>query len=338
MLKAKTTTEIIAEIGQAHDGSLGQLHAYIDAVAATGVNAIKFQTHIAEAESSPQEPFRVKFSKQDSTRFEYWQRMSFSESQWIEIREHCNQVNVEFMSTPFSIAAVELLERVGIQRYKVGSGDLENYLLLDRIVQTSKPILLSTGMGDYQSIAQTIEHLFSARDRLTLMQCTTQYPTPLTDVGLNNLEEYRQRFDLPVGLSDHSGTIYPSAIAAIYGAVVVEVHTVFDKRMFGPDTSSSLTVEELKSLVNFIRASEILQSHPKDKTDSGNYRELKATFGRSLSVNKALPTGHQLTLEDLECKKPANQGIDVKNYQSVVGKYLTKPLEAYSFLKAEDFE
>lgn len=115
---------IIAEIGQAHDGSLGILHSYIDTVAKTGVDAIKFQTHIAEAESSEFEPFRVKFSKQDATRYDYWKRMEFTKEQWVEIKEHCEDAGLEFMSSPFSIAAVKLLDSIGMRRFKIGSGEI----------------------------------------------------------------------------------------------------------------------------------------------------------------------------------------------------------------------
>ena len=119
---------IIAEIAQAHDGSLGMAHAYIDAVAKTGCNAIKFQTHIADAESSIHEPFRVKFSKQDATRMDYWKRMEFSLAQWKEIKAHCDALGLEFMSSPFSNAAVDLLEVVGVKRYKIGSGEVNNFV------------------------------------------------------------------------------------------------------------------------------------------------------------------------------------------------------------------
>ena len=123
---------IIAEIAQAHDGSLGMAHAYVDAVAKTGCHAIKFQTHISEAESSIHEPFRVKFSKQDATRMDYWKRMEFTLDQWKEIKQHCDEVGLEFMSSPFSNAAVDLLEKVGVLRYKIGSGEVNNFVLLEK--------------------------------------------------------------------------------------------------------------------------------------------------------------------------------------------------------------
>ena len=121
---------LIAEIGQAHEGSLGILHSYIDALADTGVDAVKFQMHIAEAESSAFEPFRVKFSLEDATRFDYWKRMGFTFEQWKGIKEHCDAVGLEFMCSPFSNLAVDWLEELGVKQYKIGSGEVNNLLLL----------------------------------------------------------------------------------------------------------------------------------------------------------------------------------------------------------------
>ena len=121
----------IAEIGQAHDGSLGIAHSFIDALANSGVDIIKFQTHIAEAESSKNEDFRINFSFEDKNRFDYWKRMEFSKEQWIDLKNHCEQVGLEFMSTPCSIEAANLLNEIGVKRFKVGSGDVSNRLLLN---------------------------------------------------------------------------------------------------------------------------------------------------------------------------------------------------------------
>ena len=128
--------DIIEEIGQAHEGSLGIAHSYIDSMAEAGVSAIKFQTHIADAESSEFEPFRVKFSYEDKTRFEYWKRMEFSEDQWVGIKSHCDDAGIEFLSSPFSLAAIDMLERVGVKRYKVGSGEANNHLMLEYLAKT----------------------------------------------------------------------------------------------------------------------------------------------------------------------------------------------------------
>lgn len=330
---------LIAEIGQAHDGSLGILHSYIDAVAGTGVDAIKFQTHIAEAESSAAEPFRVNFSYEDATRFDYWQRMSFTAEQWQGIKEHCDAVGLEFMSSPFSVAAVELLEKLGVQRYKIGSGEVTNFLMLERIAQTGKPILLSSGMSSFAELDAAVAFLKPYGNKLSIFQCTTAYPTSATNVGLNVLGEMQQRYpELPVGFSDHSGNIYSALAAATLGAQLLEFHVVFDKRMFGPDAKASLTIDEAAQLAEGVRYIETALQHPIDKTDTSAFIELKAIFEKSLAVNKPLPAGHTLTLADLESKKPSGQGIPASSYREVIGKKLTTNLEAWAFLQPQHLE
>ncbi len=169
-------TFIIAEIAQAHDGSLGMAHAFIDALAKSGVHAVKFQTHIAAAESSIHEPFRVKFSRQDATRIDYWKRMEFSLEQWKEIKIHCDELGLEFMSSPFSNAAVDLLEEVGVKRYKIGSGEVNNFVLLEKIAQTKKPVIVSSGMSSFDELDATIEFLKDRNVDFSILQFTTSIP------------------------------------------------------------------------------------------------------------------------------------------------------------------
>src|SRR5690606_21763824 len=142
----------VAEIAQAHAGSFKKALAYIEALAGTGVDAVKFQTHIAQAESSIYEPFRVKFLEAYATRFEYWKAMEFTLEQWQELKATCERYGMEFMSSPFSNAAVNLLEQVGVSRYKVGSGEINNFLMLEKLSQTGKPLILSSGMSSFEEL------------------------------------------------------------------------------------------------------------------------------------------------------------------------------------------
>src|ERR671939_371718 len=137
---------IIGEVAQAHDGSLGLAHAFIDAIADAGAHAVKFQTHIAAAESTPGEPWRVKFSRQDASRYDYWKRMEFTEEQWHGLKQHADESGVQFLSSPFSVEAVELLTRVGVAAWKVASGEVSNQPMFQKMAETRWPILLSTGM------------------------------------------------------------------------------------------------------------------------------------------------------------------------------------------------
>lgn len=329
---------IVAEVGQAHDGSLGILHSYIDAVASTGVNAIKFQTHIADAESSSNEPFRIKFSYEDETRFDYWKRMEFTPSQWKGIKQHCDDENLIFLSSPFSNTAVDILEKIGVTKYKIGSGEVTNFLLLEKIAKTGKDIILSSGMSSFRELDESVDFLKPFGNSLSILQCTTQYPTTPENIGLNVIKDMKKRYGCPVGLSDHSGTIYPAIASVTMGAELIEVHVVFDKKMFGPDASSSLTINELTQMVDGVRFLETSLGQEVDKNDNSKYMELKKIFEKSLAVNKDLPGGHVLTFEDLEAKKPFGYGIPAKQYRDVIGKILSKKKKRYDFLNEEDIK
>lgn len=331
-------TYIIAEIAQAHDGSLGMAHAYIDAVAKTGADAIKFQTHIAAAESSIHEPFRVKFSKQDATRYEYWQRMEFSLAQWIELKAHCDEVGLDFLSSPFSNAAVDLLEEVGIAQYKIGSGEVNNFLLLEKIANTGKPIIISSGMSSFAELDETVAFLKEKNCEFSILQCTTSYPTVPTQFGLNVIQELKERYQVKIGFSDHSAGIEAGIAAAALGAEIIEFHVVFDKEMFGPDAKSSLTFPETTKLVSAIRNIDEALNHPINKKDNSQYSELKQIFEKSLAINKDLLKGDLLTFNDLEAKKPKNHGILASKFQEVIGKKLTRDMKQWDFLNEEDIE
>lgn len=322
----------IAEIGQAHDGSLGMLHAYIDAVAKTGVDAIKFQTHIADAESSIHEPFRVHFSTQDATRFDYWKRMEFTPEQWTEIGNHCKEVGLTFISSPFSNAAVDVLEGAEVEIYKIGSGEVSNFLLLKKVIDTGKPMIISSGMSSFDELDKTVSFLKRHNASFSILQCTTSYPTQPKDFGLNVIAELKQRYGVPVGFSDHSAQVATGIAAVALGAEILEFHVVFDKAQFGPDVSSSLTMEQTAELVRGLTAvSEALRS-PVDKNNIARYAALKNIFEKSLAVNKTLSKGHILGFDDLEAKKPKGFGVNASKFEKVIGKKLSKDLQQWDFL------
>lgn len=328
-------TFIIAEIAQAHDGKIELAHKYIDAVAKTNVDAIKFQTHIADAESSIFEPFRVRFSD-DKTRFDYWKRMEFSLDEWKELKHHCCEVGLEFMSSPFSNEAVDFLEEVGVKRYKVGSGEVNNFVLLEKIAQTGKPIIISSGMSSYKELDATVTFLKERNADFSILQCTTSYPTKPEQFGLNVIKELIERYEVPIGFSDHSSSIEASFAAVVLGAEILEFHVVFDKDSNGPDAKSSLTIEETSKLVKSVRKIELAIKHPIDKNSNSQFKELKQIFEKSLAVNKNLKKGDVLTFLDLETKKPKGYGILASEYKSVLGKSLMRDLSQWDFLNFDD--
>ncbi len=330
---------IIAEIGQAHDGSLGILHSYIDALAKTGVDAIKFQTHIAEAESSGYEQFRVPFSYVDKTRFDYWKRMELTLEQWQQVYHHCEDAGVQFLSSPFSCAAIDLLEKIGVKQYKVGSGEVTNHLLLHKIAETKKPVILSSGMSSFEELESAV-NLFKTKNLpVSVLQCTTAYPTLPNQWGLHIIKSLKDRFNIPVGFSDHSGEIFACVAATALGAEIIEFHAVFDKRMFGPDAKASIEIDEVANLVKGIRDTrEALGNRFSKDNEAKNFTELKKLFGKSLSVNKNLAQGHKISVEDLEAKKPADKGVAARDYKSIIGSTLTKSLNKWDFLTDNDIQ
>lgn len=327
---------IIGEVGLSHDGSLGLAHAFIDEVARGGADAVKFQTHIAAAESTPAEPFRVKFSRQDATRYEYWKRIEFSETQWKDLADHAREKGLVFLSSPFSREAVDLLVRVGMSMWKVGSGEVGTVPMLDAMIATGKPILLSSGMSDLAELDRAVDRVRRAGVPLAVLQCTTAYPCPPERIGLNMVPFFRDRYGCFVGLSDHSGTIYPGIAAATLGAEVVEVHVTMSRGMFGPDVPASVTMEELRQLVDGIRFVEKMRLNPVDKDAiARDMAPLRAIFNKSLVARQRLAAGTVLTESHLAMKKPGT-GIPAERLPEILGRVLRRPLEVDEQLRPED--
>lgn len=330
--------EVIAEIGQAHDASVGILYSYIDALAETGVDTIKFQTHIASAESSEFEQFRVKFSHVDPTRYDYWKRMELSLDQWQKLKAYTEAKGLKFLSSPFSIAAVDLLQKIGIARFKVGSGELLNSLLLQKLANTQKPVILSTGLADRKDLQAALKVFETTRNEITILQCTTAYPTRPEEWGLpllkSMLADYPQ---YKIGYSDHSSSIYSGASAVALGAKVLEFHAVFDKRMFGPDAKASLEINEIADLVDGVRKIETSLSNSSLKNETID-PGLQMLFGKTLCARKALSAGQILHFDDLEAKKPAGHGIHAQKFQAFLGKKLSRPIAEGAFLRETDFD
>jgi len=329
---------IIGEVAQAHDGSLGQAHAFIDAIAEAGADAIKFQTHIAAAESTPGEPWRKKFSPQDATRYDYWKRMEFTEPQWHGLKEHAQQRGLLFLSSPFSLQAIELLQRVGVAGWKVASGEVSNLDLIDAMAATGQPVMLSSGMSGMAELDAAVAVVKQRGAPLAVMQCSTMYPTSPEAVGLNLITEFRERYGCAVGLSDHSSKIYPGLAAATLGAEVFELHVALSRHMFGPDTIASVTPEELKQLVEGVRFIERMRAAPIDKDQSAQALEaMRGIFTKSVVAVGDLAAGTVLTAPLLAAKKPGT-GIPVKELKSLLGRRLKRAVKHDVPLTWDDLE
>jgi N-acetylneuraminate synthase len=329
---------VVAEVGQNHDGSLGAAHAYIDAIARAGADAVKFQTHIAQAESSPDEPWRVRFSRQDETRFDYWKRMEFTEPQWHGLAKHAADRDIAFLSSPFSLEAVDLLERVGVPAWKAGAGEITNLPMLRKMARTGLPVMLSSGLAGWPQLDAAVDCVKSLGAPVAVLQCTTMYPCPPEKLGLNMLGQLRERYQCAIGLSDHSAKIYAGLAAAALGIEVLEVHVTLSKECFGPDVAASLTTAELAQLVQGIRFIEKALANPieKDKM-AGELENLRAIFGKSLVATRDLAAGTQLIESDITAKKPGS-GILVSRFEEFIGRTLKRPVTANQRFSEDDFE
>ncbi len=329
---------IIAEVGQSHDGSLGLAHAFIDAIADAGANAVKFQTHIAAAESTAAEPWRKSFSLQDKTRYDYWRRMEFTPEQWVGLREHAQQKGLSFLSSPFSLEAVQLLTDVGVEAWKVPSGEITNFPLLEAMAATKLPVILSTGMSVVEEIDAAVQHVRERAEALAVFQCTSRYPCPPEHIGLNVLTQFRERYKCSVGLSDHSGLIYPGLAAATMGIEVLEVHVTLSREMFGPDVPASITTVELRQLVEGIRMIETMKAHPVAKSSlPEDIASLRDIFMKSLVANDDLPKGTVLAREHLAIKKPGT-GVPPSQLSTLLGRSLRREVKRDACIQIEDVE
>ena len=327
--------KIIAEVGQSHVGSLGQAHAFIEAIKDSEFDAIKFQTHIAHAESSVQEKFRVPFSYEDKTRYDYWKRMEFTLPQWKELKNHCDDVNLEFISSPFSVVAFEYLERLEVDTYKVASGVVDNALLMDMMLSTGKKVIISTGMYGMESIDRILREHPTFAENISLLHCVTAYPAPVDDLNLSRIPYLKQNYpNQKIGYSDHSGEIWPIIMAATLGADILEYHITFDKRSFGPDSVASLTIDDAcyaasaaKQVARAIGSAEL----PRDVG-----QEMRDLFGYSLTARVKIHKGMKIGVEHLETTKPAGFGYPPLEYKKILGKAAVADIKKGDFISKEN--
>jgi N,N'-diacetyllegionaminate synthase len=311
---------IIAEAGSVHDGSFGNACALIDMAAVAGADVVKFQTHIAAAETLRDAPMPAYFKGEP--RYEYFERTGFSFEQWMKLRERCHERGVLFLSSPFSEQAVDFLERVGADLYKVPSGEVTNTFLMERLAATGKPVVLSSGMSDWSELDRAVD-ILKASPRLIVLQCSSAYPCPPEQVGLNVMGEMAKRYKIEVGLSDHTLDCAAAFAAAALGATVIEKHVTFSKLMYGSDARHSMEPEDFAVFCRGLKDIWRMLDNPVDKNDLSLYREMKMVFEKSLVAGADLPAGHLIVRDDLAAKKPG-EGIPVGEYRKVVGRKLAR--------------
>ncbi|NEW91524.1 N-acetylneuraminate synthase family protein [Rhodopseudomonas sp. BR0M22] len=324
---------VIAEIGSVHDGSFGNACRLIEAAADCGADAVKFQTHIAEAETLLDAPSPSYFSAEP--RADYFRRTGFSTEQWLRLAAVAAAAKVDFLSSPFSLEAVDLLEQVGIGAYKVPSGEVSNVPLLERIARTGKPIFLSSGMSSWAELDAAVAACHGG-GQVTLLQCTSAYPCPPEKVGLNVMVEMASRYKLPVGYSDHTmGFAAPIAAVAL-GATVIEKHFTFSRLMYGSDAKHSMEPDQFRLLCRELKDAGRMMASEVDKNDLSAVTDMKLIFEKSIVAAAELPAGTEIAESHLAFKKPGD-GIPAAKYRDLIGRRVVNAVPRDHKFSLEDF-
>jgi len=307
---------IIAEAGINHNGSFKLAKKMVDQAKKAGVDCIKFQTHITEKEMIKSNIKPGNISKK--TLWSIIKNSELSEDEEKKIKQYCNKKKILFLSTPFSIEAVDRLENIQMPAYKIGSGELTNIPLLNRIAKTRKPVILSSGMSNINEIKNSVNFFKKRRIPLILLQTTSIYPSDYIDINLGVIEKFRKIFNVPIGLSDHSIGIYTALGAVAKGACLIEKHFTLDKNLPGPDQKLSLNPNELSELVKGCKAVKLALGNTK-KILKEERPILK--FARESVVSyRKIRKGEKFSEKNINTKRPATGSILAKDYYKIIGK------------------
>jgi N-acetylneuraminate synthase/N,N'-diacetyllegionaminate synthase len=333
---------IIAEAGVNHNGDLQKALELIDVAAAAQVDYVKFQTFKAETIVNPsaqKADYQIKnMSGESNTQFEMLKKLEMGLDWYAVLIQRCQERGVKFLSTGFDSDSIDFLDSLEIPFYKIPSGEITNKPYLQHIARKGKDIILSTGMSTIAEISAAlavIEAEGISRDRITVLHCNTEYPTPMKDVNLMAMNHISRELGVKVGYSDHTLGIEVPIAAVALGACVIEKHFTLDRSLPGPDHTASLEPEELKAMVVAIRNIEQAISGSGIKEPSVSEIKNIAVARKSLHTVKELKAGAVLTPDDLIALRPGN-GISPMLVNEVVGKVLKKELPAHYLLKPED--
>ncbi len=314
--------KIIAEIGSVHDGKLNLAFKLIRKAASSGADIIKFQMHISEYETLKNAPSPKYFNKED--RYSYFKRTSFDLLDWKKIKKYCEQNDTEFLCSPFSTEAVDLLEKLNVKYYKVPSGELTNLPLLEKLNKTGKKIILSTGMSNWKEIDNAVK-IFNKK-KIILLQCSSIYPCPLNRVGINVIKDFSKRYKCQVGFSDHTLGSSASFAAASVGASVIEKHFTLSRDMYGSDAKNSMEPEEFKLFSKTIKEIWHINQNNINKNNIKKFKDMKIIFEKSIYAKNDLQKGHRIRFSDLSFKKPCKY-LRADKYKTLIGKVLVKTIK-----------
>ena len=319
---------IIAEAGVNHNGSLKLAKKLIDLASDSGANAVKFQTFKAESlvsKKAQKADYQKESTKESESQYDMIKNLELDKKAHKELLAYCQEKKIIFLSSPFDHESIDLLESLGMEIFKIPSGEITNLPYLRHIGSLKKQLILSTGMANLKEVKEALTVLISAgtlRQNITVLHANTMYPTPLKDVNLNAMLTLQKELSIAVGLSDHTLGIEVDIAAAAMGATVIEKHFTIDKAMHGPDHKASLDPLDLKEMVRCIRNIEdALGSFNKKPTlsESNNINVVR----KSIVASKHIKKGDKLSTKNITTKRPGN-GISPMLWDNIVGTVATK--------------
>lgn len=325
-------TLIIAEAGVNHNGDLVLAKQLIDVAAEAGVDLVKFQTFNANRQvtrTAKKADYQTKTTDSSQSQYEMLRRLELSAEMHKELIAHCAARNVGFFSTGFDIESVELLMNLGQDYFKIPSGEITNLPYLRHIGQLGKTVILSTGMatlGEIEAVIDVLEQAGTARAQITVLHCTTEYPTPMNEVNLRAMQSIHAAFGVAVGYSDHTSGIEVAIAAVAMGASVIEKHFTLDRNLPGPDHKASLEPEELKAMVAAIRNIEVALGDGIKRLTPSEARN-KPVARKSLVARQAIKAGEVFSAQNITTKRPGT-GISPMRWDDVMGRTASRDIAA----------
>jgi len=314
---------VIAEAGVNHNGSLKIAKQLIDVASESGANAVKFQTFKAAtlvSKAAEKADYQKKTSNANESQFEMIKKLELNSDAHKELISYCNKKNIMFLSSPFDIDSIKLLDSLGIEIFKIPSGEITNLPYLREIGGLKKRVILSTGMSNIDEISDALnvlEETGTKKKNITVLHANTMYPTPMEDVNLNAMLTIGKTFDIDYGYSDHTLGIEVDIAAVAMGAKCIEKHFTLDKTMAGPDHRASLEPNELKAMVQAIRNIELALGQSEKKPSQSEIPNIEAAR-KSIVAKKDIKKGETLNEDNLTVKRPGN-GISSMKWDKIVG-------------------
>jgi N,N'-diacetyllegionaminate synthase len=315
---------IIAEAGVNHNGSIQLAKKLIDKAVFSGADAVKFQTFKAKnvvSKNTPKADYQKQTTNSRESQFEMIKKLELDERFHKELITYCKEANIMFLSTPFDLDSVDLLNELGLQIFKIPSGEITNLPYLRRIGSFNKKVILSTGMSDLKEIGEAIKILTNAgtlKENITVLHANTMYPTPMEDVNLRAMQTIQNKFDVSVGYSDHTLGIEVDIAAVTMGATIIEKHFTLNKKMEGPDHKASLDPDELKSMVTAIRNIELAMGDGVKELTNSEKPNINVVR-KSIVAKKEIKKGEIFSESNLTTKRPGT-GLSPMKWDSIIGK------------------